>query len=329
MFTHTLCPICNSQSNYFAESQFSSGFFCACPRCGKYDVDSSLYSSSTGKIVIPEKLKSSIYYFLTQVRKESRLEDDRTIRIISESISNKEISDDGPNFFVSREGLLNIFPVDLDERVSMILVNFSNHCERPGDSIFRETIINNMSHLFFLKDGHEVKKIAEMEFWLETLINLGYVQKKTPYYLLTLEGWKRASNFAKEQSASKTAFVAMSFVKELMPARESIIRAIEKAGFTAMVIDTKEHNNQIMPEILLEIRKSRFVVADLTKQRNGVYYEAGYAEGLNIPVIAMCRDDDFDNVHFDLKQKNTIRWENPQDIFDKLVKRIEATLDLH
>ena len=217
----------------------------------------------------------------------------------------------------------------MDEQISMILVNFMNRCERPGDSIFGGNFPSEMSHLFFLKDWKDNEKMVEIDFWLETLITLGYLKKKTPHYLLTLEGWKRASNYTKEQAVSQTVFVAMSFADDLLPARAEIVRAIESSGFVPMVIDTKEHNNQILPEILFEIRKSRFVVADLTYQRNGVYYEAGYAEGLNIPVIALCRDDDFDNVHFDLKQKNAILWQTPKDIFGKLIKRIEATLDMY
>ena len=40
----------------------------------------------------------------------------------------------------------------------------------------------------------------------------------------------------------------------------------------------EEHNNQIVPEIFYEIRQSNYIIADLTGHRNGVYYEAGYAE---------------------------------------------------
>lgn len=51
-----------------------------------------------------------------------------------------------------------------------------------------------------------------------------------------------------------------------------------------------------------EIRRSRFLVADFThdkKQgaRGSVYYEAGFAHGLNIPVIFTARDGT--KPHFD------------------------------
>ena len=322
------CPICNDETAQVMDCQELSGFYCACKNCSRYEIDDFLYSRINNTVIIGEKLRSSIYYFLTQIRKNYTDDIHHIVRFTSDNIDNKKISVHGSRIVVNYEGVTNFYPKDMDDQISMILVNFMNRCERPGDSIFGIKYASEMTHLFFLKDWKEDENMVEIEFWLDTLISLGYAQKKTPYYLLTLEGWKRASDYAKEQTTSKTAFIAMHFVDELKFVREEILNAIKSLGFYPVIIDAKEHNNQIVPEILYEIRKSRFVVADFTHQRGGVYYEAGYAEGLNIPVIALCRDDDFVNVHFDLKQKNTILWKTPEDIYTRLKKRIEATLDL-
>lgn len=87
---------------------------------------------------------------------------------------------------------------------------------------------------------------------------------------------------------------------------------IEAVGYKAFRIDSKEHSNKIDDEIIAEIRRSRFVVADFTHgdtgARGGVYYEAGFAHGLNIPVIFTCRADLVEKVHFDTRQYNHITW---------------------
>ena len=46
-----------------------------------------------------------------------------------------------------------------------------------------------------------------------------------------------------------------------------------------MRIDAKEYAGGVMDEIISEIRRARFVIADCTQQRNGVYFEAGFAIG--------------------------------------------------
>ena len=74
------------------------------------------------------------------------------------------------------------------------------------------------------------------------------------------------------------------------------------------------------------IMKSRFVVADFTDQRNGVYYEAGFAKGLGLPVIQTCMSEDFNNMHFDVKSINTIRYDTPSKLVPLLKHQITETI---
>ena len=112
-------------------------------------------------------------------------------------------------------------------------------------------------------------------------------------------------------SLSNQAFVAMWFNDEVKEAYEkSIEPAIRDAGYDPVRIDRIEHNNKIDDEIIAEIRKSKFVIADFTSgfeggtliARGGVYYEAGFAHGLGIPVIWTCHEDCIEHVHFDTRQ---------------------------
>ena len=64
----------------------------------------------------------------------------------------------------------------------------------------------------------------------------------------------------------------------------------------------------------------------ITGQRQGVYFEAGYALGMGIPVIWTCRSDEIDKCHFDTRQYNHIVWETAGDLKEKLTNRILATI---
>ena len=138
---------------------------------------------------------------------------------------------------------------------------------------------------------------------------------------------------------SEQAFVAMWFDESVDEAYEKGIEpAIRDAGYRPLRIDKKEHNNKIDDEIIREIRRSRFVVCDFTCgfvehggertdfPRGGVYYEAGFAQGLGIPVIWMCRADHIEHVHFDTRQFNHLVWEKPEDLKTKLQNRIGAVI---
>lgn len=78
------------------------------------------------------------------------------------------------------------------------------------------------------------------------------------------------------------------------------------------------------------------MVADLTGYRDGVYYEAGFAEGLGLPVIYTCHKKwlegvpgkNIEKVHFDINHKNIITWEEDklEDFKARLINRINAVI---
>ena len=146
---------------------------------------------------------------------------------------------------------------------------------------------------------------------------------------LTEAGWNRIAELeiSKSWTNSNQVFVAMWFDASLANAWEhGFAKACNAAGYKALRVDLKEHNEKICDAIIAEIRKSRFVVADFTGHRGGVYFEAGYALGLGIPVIWTCRKNELDKTHFDTRQYNHIDWESEEDLFVRLKNRIAATI---
>ena len=91
------------------------------------------------------------------------------------------------------------------------------------------------------------------------------------------------------------------------------------------VLDS-EHAGKIDDLIIAEIRASGLLVADFTGHRPSVYYEAGFAWGLGIPVILCCRKEQIDDVHFDIRQYNHVVWTDPGDLREKLKNRILAVV---
>lgn len=228
----------------------------------------------------------------------------------------------------------------------IIPINFDNdypyyHCDNSGDLI----------GLFGL-------------LWEEGFIHAKdqlnpHVQPK-----LTAKAYQRLREIQRSNQESNQAFVAMWFDDSMNDVYETTIKkAIEykepgqtESKFKATKINDVDHLNDINDEIIGQIRRSRFMVCDLTGYRGGVYFEAGFAYGLGIPVIYTCREDwtrdedlkDKDGkkvkelfdkndipirvkkvgVHFDLAHRNRIQW-SPDDLDDfrkKLEDRIKANI---
>lgn len=140
--------------------------------------------------------------------------------------------------------------------------------------------------------------------------------------------WKAYVRLQEIQSSgrnSETGFVAMSFAPEQLSVYNDVIRpAIEDAGYRPFRIDQNEHNRRIDDEIIAGIRRCRFLVADFTQQKNGVYFEAGMALGLGRNVIWMCNDSEKEKLHFDTRQFNHIIYSDLGQARKALTNRIVA-----
>jgi nucleoside 2-deoxyribosyltransferase len=149
--------------------------------------------------------------------------------------------------------------------------------------------------------------------------------------IVTAKGLNRAADLQRGLFGplNKQVFVAMSFDSSLDGAwADGLKLGIEDCGYEALRVDRKQHNEKICDVIIAEIRKSKFLVADFTLHRNGVYFEAGMMMGLGRPVIFTCRKDELDEAHFDTRQYNHIEWETPVELRQKLKSRIQATIFL-
>jgi len=125
-------------------------------------------------------------------------------------------------------------------------------------------------------------------------------------------------------------FVVMPF----NPKFDEIYEAIQTAGSLIKFvdlkierIDNKRGDYLLTEEILLSIRKSELIVCDLTENRPNVYYELGYARGINKKVIHCA----FQNtkLHFDIKDFNTIFYKSAMDLQKKLKLVFEDSFNQH
>lgn len=86
-------------------------------------------------------------------------------------------------------------------------------------------------------------------------------------------------------------------------ALEAILREL---GCVAIRIDKEQPLEGMVERIKTEIQRAAFVVADLTDERPSCYYEVGYADGLEIPVICVASQDSVlspgtpTKIHFDV-----------------------------
>lgn len=80
--------------------------------------------------------------------------------------------------------------------------------------------------------------------------------------------------------------------------------------------------------LLASIRQSGVVVADFTGNRQNVYFEAGYAMGLGIPVIRTCRAGERGLVAFDQNHYAVHEWKDGSDLRRLVRERAQKLKEL-
>lgn len=129
-------------------------------------------------------------------------------------------------------------------------------------------------------------------------------------------------------------FIAMKFSSETNTYYENAYKPIiQSMNYAVMRIDEKEYTGSIIGEIQSEITDSIALIADLTGNRGGVYYEAGIARGLQlcnhpIKLLLTCERTFFDSekVHFDVSGDNILLYDSVDDLKGKLKTRLESVL---
>jgi hypothetical protein len=219
-------------------------------------------------------------------------------------------------------------------RLTATLRTLGKHITRLGSNVQLGTITDPDTLRFLAEtESSDPTELMELLRMLEQtgLIEADFYLDSSAICRPSARGWAELDNLNRRPTDSFQAFVAMWFNDATTDAYVSgIAPAITQMGYKPMRVDQKEHNNKIDDEIIAEVRRSRFLVADFTcepkKVRGGVYYEAGFAQGLGIPVIWTCKDTSIDDLHFDTRQYAHIRWTTPADLLTQLKNRIGATI---
>jgi len=147
---------------------------------------------------------------------------------------------------------------------------------------------------------------------------------------LTIDGWVRFEELKRGTSTTRSAFMAMQFGDQQLDAfyRDHLRSAVAATGFELRRVDEEQPAGLIDDHLRVKIRQTRFMIADLTHQNRGAYWEAGYAEGLGKPVIYTCRKDVFEDktlgTHFDTNHHLTVVWD--PDNIPESVKRLKNTI---
>ena len=291
------CPICDSQLQQIIP--INAGLELHCDVCGKYQISEELFDDG----ITPPVPKDRRY-------------------LISAWLRHRNYPDHVIEFLMRQELQLvyqNSRDYSVSQKQDLYLQAIGDRSDFPGSNVSLSA--NNDYPLAYARFPEE------LQYYHAALHERGLIVGRLSDVKVTPGGWDRISALAATSITSDQAFIAMWLDPQMDSAWENgILPAVEDAGFTPMRVDREPHIERIDAKIVSEIKASRFLVADVTGQRQGVYFEAGYALGLGLPVFWSCREDELDIVHFDTRQFNHVVWNDPESLRNQLESLIKAII---
>ncbi|MBM3933618.1 MAG: hypothetical protein FJ319_04855 [SAR202 cluster bacterium] len=297
-----ICPLCVKQASVIVPSDGMFMRFVECSTCGRYAIDMQLADSGFDEA----NDKRHVLSYLTR----------------GESDAGRFLKIKVDNFKAMIGSVPDETPLEKLDRVLLLYSKTQKWADQ-----YVELDFNANYPLVLARDKEEFQALKENLVQQKLLQATSDRLARDWRIRLTPDGWKRAKEIAKLQGDSDQAFVAMWFHDSVSQAwTDGIKVALEATEYKPLRIDQVQHNDKIDDRIVAEIRRSSLLVADVTGQRPGVYFEAGFAKGLNMDVIWTCRETDIGTVHFDTRQFNHIVWREPTDLKLQLADRIAATI---
>ncbi len=292
------CEVCVEQLATTISSDGLDLVHQSCPRCGEFKV------SRTACSIIRQGLGKDRRALLSGwVRNQNRL---GSVPIITSDNLKKVLATQLPTVI---------------ERSNALLEEAATGMKSLGDKF-------NITEPRFLAATYS-SSASDVNYLMSVLRDQGLAEVKTldgGSEILPL-GHVKLDELKGRNAMSSNGFVAMSFQPDINEAYSNGFQVgILGAGYEPVRMDRIEHINRIDDEIIKQINSARFMVADFTGHRGGVYFEAGYALGIGIPVFWTCRKSDMNELHFDIRQFNCIDWQTSDELANRLQVRLEAVL---
>ena len=223
-----------------------------------------------------------------------------------------------------RQSLPSVF-----EQANNLIYWLGTHAKGPGETEW----IEPRTHQFIVGAKTEngfgllVRHLFENDYLTGTLSEAMSAPGRA-HATLTFRGWEHFEEIKRGAVESRKAFMAMQYgIAELDQVLNEVFRpAVAQTGFTLVRLDDSPRAGLIDDRLRVEIRASRFLIADLTHQNAGAYWEAGYAEGLGKPVIYTCEKEVFERerTHFDTNHHLTVTWDVAD--MERTAEQLKATI---
>lgn len=290
------CLFCDEMVPVKPEGEYDRYAGCSCSPGGFYDLLRDSYE---------------VIHSLPHQKKRDML------HIVSAYI--REMTDCGEKVTLSKDDMESIanspkIPVTIEDKGNRFIQYLYRHSEGPGEPV----VIQPLSSSYNLTYS---PNLQELVYIIDKLIGEQLLIREGMTFKLTDKGWSEAAANAGGKKLKPCFVLIPDEEDQRIEWLEMLLPKIEQFGYLPRLLRDEKAQNQDNYS-LERIGDSKLIIADLTGHSPEVYFIAGYALGLNIPVIWTVHSSEAGKLWVQIKDIRPIVYDTAEELAVILQQRL-------
>ncbi|MEK5476205.1 hypothetical protein NYE70_04570 [Paenibacillus sp. FSL R5-0407] len=282
------CLFCDQIVPIATEAEFDKYMGCSCSPGGFYSLERGSYETVRS---FPHQKKRNMLHLVSAYIREQTDRDEKVV-ISADDLDSIANSSD--------------IPVTMEDKGNRLLQYLYRHSEAPGETVIIHPLSSNYNLTYS-------PNLQELVYLIDTLSTADLLIREGTAFKLTEKGWSIAAASAGGKKLKPCTVLVGD--ENMLPAEwtEILLPKIEQYGYLPQLVAHAKTNHSEKYSLEL-IADSKLIIADLTGQSPEVYMAAGYALGLNIPVIWTVNSGDADLLPGQIKEIRPFVWNTAEEL---------------
>lgn len=292
------CLFCDEIVPIKSKGDYDIYIGCSCSPDGAYSL---LRDSYEMILSLPHQKKRDMFHLVSgYIREQTDCEEKVTLQA-----NDLEAIVNSPNI-----------PVTIEDKGNRLLQFLYRHSQGPGEPV----VIHPLSSSYNLTYS---PNLQELVYIVDKLRSEHLLIREGMTFQLTEKGWSEAAASAGGKKLVPCS-VLISDEEDLCAAwLQMLLPKMEQYGYQPRLLTKAKTQNSEKYSLEL-IADSKLVIADLTAQSPEVYFAAGYALGLNIPVIWIMKSSDAGKLPVRIEEIRPIVWNTAEELAAILQQRLSG-----
>ncbi|MCM3039484.1 hypothetical protein M3201_07195 [Paenibacillus motobuensis] len=292
------CLFCDEIVPTKPEGDYDRYLGCSCSPDGSYSLLRDSYESINS---LPHPKKRSMLHIISAYLREQTDRDEAIVL----SANDLETIVNAPTI-----------PVTIEDKGIRLLQYLYRHSDRAGESVVIHPLSSNYNLTYS-------PNLQELVYIIDKLRNEQLIIREGTSFQLTEQGWHEAAASAGGKKLKPCAILIANDENLSTEWQDRILPIIEQYGYLPRLLTYATTRTSDGEKYSLElIADSKLIIADLTGQSPEVYFAAGYALGLSIPVIWSMNSRDADTLPVQIKEIRPIVWNSAEELASILQQRL-------